>query len=225
MRMVYSCLQPLVFENAIVLPNSLNVILNFFPSFIFFSAYLVIMLNWAEIYHNSIEMSSSQFRLLKPIFFICITFLYTSVIVMFLSDVLFFEMQYSSESQLQNPIEKAIALYDAVLYIPTSIGFMVYCIRIMKKITQVREYSKSKIEVSQRIQKFTILVCIVFCVRSTTCLWVVLTNPRISHEWWFDGAYFFALEILPAGLMMSILRMNTKKSAKHPSMTDPLINP
>jgi len=225
MRTIFFVLQPLVLEDAIEMVNSLNIVLDYFPSFVFFSAYLVIMLNWAEIYHNSIEMSSTQFRYLKPIFFIFIGFLYTSIIALFVCDLLLSPNQYIPESKLQTDIEEIIALYDAVLYIPTSVGFIVYCIRIMRKISQVRDHSRAKIEVSQRIQKFTILVCFVFCVRSVICLWVVLSgSPPISTKWWFTTTYFVVLEILPLALMINILRLHPKKPT-NPSVTTPLINP
>lgn len=207
----------------------------FTPSFIFFSAYLIILFRWAQIYHSSYEVSSLKYEHLRLIFYLVNALMYIVVISLFVADALFGDEDSNSVDadvclQSNDPIQYTITALCTSLYILTPIGFSVYTFRITRKFRYLPARSPAKREISRRLLRFTTLVLIVFCFRAGFTAYSNIdhkSNMSIEYPW-SDGVYYFLLEIVPLVLMFLILRMHsTKSSDSHssgPSAVTPLIN-
>jgi len=206
-----------------------------FPSFIYFSAYLIILFRWALIYHNSYDMSALKFAHVKVLFYVFNAFMYGVVIILYILDITIYpphNVQACWGYVTATPIESTVYAFCAACYFITSVGFVVYTLRITQKFKYLPSRNRSKEEVSGRLQRFTILVLIVFCVRAFLTVYTNFFNVEFSlKHWYVDGLYYLVLEIVPLILMFFILRMHPIKinsgsgsNSGGPNVTTPLIN-
>jgi len=225
-RAAFFAIQPLIMERIITLASSINYVMNTLPSFIFFATYLIILFRWAEIYHNSYEISSVKYQHLQTVLLWIIVCMFSILLILYCADFFIFPTTHSDVSQVENPIEIAIMGYDIALFLVTSFGFVYYGVSLSRKINQLPTYSNALMVYCIRIQRFTAFVCFVFIVRTILLIYMLLFRRDISVFWWFDGIYYFGLEVLPLVIMMYILRMKIKGNRKlhHPTSTTPLIN-
>jgi len=241
-RCVFNFLQPFSMEKELYIPEQIDNILSFLPSFIFFTTYLLILFRWAEIYHlalphhSSTQLSitttpttSSNSVTLRRIFFTLITIMYLSVVSLFIVDFTMYPLVVKPYSETSNVIEKVIGLYDASLYLLTSLGFVVYGVKIFHSFRNKNYYSHSGYQLSparniviRRIVIITVLVVFSFSTRGCIAIWSVICMPGVSEMWWFDFAYYCSLEIVPLLLMLRILRFDGKNLQTN-AETSPLI--
>lgn len=203
-------------------------LLSFTPSFIFFSAYLIILFRWAQIYHNSYEMTSLRYDHLRIIFYVTNLSMYIIVIGLLVADLVKNTTPTEKCLQSNNPLQYTISTFCSALYILTPLGFVIYTFRITRKFRYLPSKSPAKKEVSRRLQRFTVLVIVVFFCRAVLVLYSNISVENISVTFpWFDGVYYFLLEIIPLALMFAILRMHSSKgldSNSGPTANTPLIN-
>lgn len=207
-----------------------------FPSFIYFSAYLIILFRWALIYHNSYDMSALKFAHVKVLFYVFNAVMYTVVIVLYIIDIWLYPPHKVQECWGFVPatiVESSVYAFCAACYFITSVGFVVYTLRITQKFKYLPSRKGSKEEVSGRLQRFTVLVLCVFCVRAVLTIYTNFWDTQFSMQHWYvDGLYYLVLEIVPLVLMFLILRMhpikiansNTPGGHSGPNATTPLIN-
>jgi len=220
-----------------MLSNSATTVLAFTPSFIFFSAYLIILFRWAQIYHNSYDMSSLKYNHLKILFFLVNGLMYAVLITLYVLEYVY----YNNNNDYVTPSNKCKIMGDTVqgitsgfctaLYMFVPLGFALYTFRITRKFRYLPARSAAKREVSLRLQRFTILVLAVFCIRAGFTAYSNMFYPNMPLKyWWSDGVYYLLLEIVPLILMFMILRMHNKGGPESngqssgPSATTPLIN-
>jgi len=206
-------------------------ILNSAPSFIFFSAYLIILFRWALIYHNTYDMSALKFVHVRVLFYVFNGIMYTMLVTLYILDFALYPLAEECWGYVSaTPVEEVIYAFCAICYFITSIGYVVYTLRITQKFKYLPSRNRSKEEVSLRLQRFTILVLIVFCIRAFFIVYTNFWNVEFSMQiWYFDGLYYLLLELVPLVLMYFILRMHPIKTApgannSGPNATTPLIN-
>jgi len=230
-RGVYMISQYLIEESSTIrnIPdlNAIENVLNSIPSFIFFSAYLIILFRWAIIYHNSYEMSFIKFAHVKVLFYFINMFMYTVVFTLYFLDAAVFPGGTEYCGFVTSTVVEQITYgFCAVMYLLTSLGFVLYTVRITRKFRYLPSRNNAKEDVSVRLQRFTILVLIVFCARAILILYTNFWYTDFSLDYWYvDVLYYLLLEIIPLGLMFVILKIHpTKSPPDGPNSTTPLIN-
>jgi len=221
-RVVFFLLQPFIMEGVMKVDNRLNFFMNTLSSFFFFSDYLIILFLWAEIYHNAHAINHVQIEKLRPIFLALTFAMYCVVAVLYAVDFIHMKPDYSTVSNNANYIEVAVSLFCTAIYLLTSIGFLVYGLRIYYKFQSVPAATKSRNQVLRRIQIITLLVTSCFIVRIGIIIWGATTN--LSAHWWFDGLYFTFLELVPLFLMLYTLHGDSRRSKTPQGETSPLLN-
>jgi len=217
-RATFFGLQPFIMENEVRIDNKLNLILNTLPSFLFFANYLIILFLWAEIYHYAHEESHVGIEKLQPIFAIATGLMYSVVAILYLLDFILYPPHYLNVSESSNPVESAIYLFGVAMYTVTSIGFILYGIRIYFKFSSVPIYTNTRKQVLRKIQVISMLVSFCFITRSGLIILGILVN--MSGFWWFDGVYYFFLELVPLVLMLQLLHGDSRRGTSKSSSTD-----
>jgi len=221
-RASFFALQPFIMEDDLRMDNKLNMILNTFPSFIFFSNYLIILFLWAEIYHYAHEDSHVGIEKLQPIFIGMTTTIYGVIFLLYALDYLLFSPQYMNVSWNSNPVEDAILVFGVVIYAITSIGFVLYGLRIYFKFSSVPVYTSTRKQVLRKIQVISMLVSLCFITRCVLILLGIFTN--LSQYWFFDGLYYFLLELVPLFLMLQLLHGDSRRHTKQNTDRTTLLN-
>jgi hypothetical protein len=210
-RTIFFVLQPLVMESVIKFENALNYFLNTVPTFFFFAAYLIILFRWAEIYHNSYELSTIKVRHLHKVLLWLIIVMFTVVGSLYVVDLVVYPGEDADVSKIGNIIEVIIMWFGISLYLGTSMGFIFYGVGLYRRLSAMPKFTNALIDYCLKIQRLTTVVCLVFVVRGAILTITVLKYRSISQHWWFDGAYFFGLEIIPLVLMLYILKLRKKR--------------
>jgi len=211
-RATFFGLQPFIMENEVRIDNKLNLILNTLPSFLFFANYLIILFLWAEIYHYAHQESHVGIERLQPIFIVITGLMYGVVAVLYCLDFILYPPHYLNVSESSNPVESTIYLFGVAIYTFTSIGFLLYGIRIYFKFSSVPIYTNTRKQVLRKIQVISMLVSFCFITRSALIILGILVN--MSEFWWFDGVYYFFLELVPLVLMLQLLHGDSRRGSR-----------
>eukprot|EP01119_Soliformovum_irregulare_P010141 TRINITY_DN2473_c0_g1_i1.p1 TRINITY_DN2473_c0_g1~~TRINITY_DN2473_c0_g1_i1.p1 ORF type:complete len:294 (+),score=67.31 TRINITY_DN2473_c0_g1_i1:48-929(+) len=214
-RSIFFILQPFIMEDNIKVENKTNVILNSLPSFLFFTNYLIILFIWAEIYHYAHRSTQVGISKLRPIFITVNVVMYIVIFFLYLLSYLMYpKPDYLNVSNANDKAEIALFWFDITIYFFTSVGFLAYGTRIYYKFARVPVYTKSRRHILRKIQVITVLVSLCFLIRIGLILLDVAFNVNVSGFWWFDGTYYFCLEVIPLGLMLYLLHGHNKSAAK-----------
>eukprot|EP01111_Echinosteliopsis_oligospora_P018713 TRINITY_DN8730_c0_g1_i1.p1 TRINITY_DN8730_c0_g1~~TRINITY_DN8730_c0_g1_i1.p1 ORF type:complete len:301 (+),score=3.85 TRINITY_DN8730_c0_g1_i1:40-942(+) len=175
-------------------------------SFLFFSAYLLIICQWAQTYH------AETFSKMLKVFTVVNVVLYSSLVVVYILDFYFYA-EYCFNKTVpvsHNLMETATFVYDGSLYILSSFGFIVYAVLLYKKMKR-RVRSSTRHIIVFKLKFLAIVLVCAFCVRSIIVVYFAFPNhAHLMKKWWFDLFFFFSLEIVPLVLMLLILQINTR---------------
>ncbi|KYQ92251.1 hypothetical protein DLAC_07098 [Tieghemostelium lacteum] len=216
-RAVFMFLQPFVMEDELQLPNQANFILNSLPSFLFFTIYLIVLFIWVEIYLITYGATTTTIRRLPIIFNSLVVTMFAALAVLYILDFTLYPLKYDSISAEITKPEIIIALYDCCCFITASGFFFFFGIRLVFKF---RKQQKTLTEekrhiIVKRITGLTILIVLCFLIRASITLYSIFIMNFISGQWWwFDGAYFFTLEIVPLWIMLYLLTMDKNRRIK-----------
>jgi hypothetical protein len=207
-RTVFFALQPFIMEGVIEILNFWNAILNVFPSFFFFSCYLIILFLWAEIYHNTYGPAKSINKL-RPIYFIVTALMYGVVITILVADwVVNHDILVKQHEKIPEPrttLERAVFLIDGSIYLITALGFIIYGGSFYVRFVRAGPLlSKMRETVLPKVKLLTILCTLCFVARSV--LTIVGAFGNIAAWEWIDLVYYVGLELIPLILMLIILR-------------------
>ncbi|KAN0047636.1 hypothetical protein ACTA71_002020 [Dictyostelium dimigraforme] len=219
-RSVFMFLQPFVMEKAMNLPNQANILLNSLPSFTFFSTYLIVLFIWVEIYIISYGHSIRSIRNLPTVFNICTCIMYIVLIVLYILDFTLYRPDYSDAvSAFRTLPEVIIGYYDVSCFILASLLFLFFGISLVVKFRrQQKNFAEDKRKVIlKRITILTGLICFCFILRAAITLFSLVHLHLISMYWWFDGAYFSMLEVIPLSIMLYLLQVDRNKTKIPPS--------
>ncbi|EGG21873.1 hypothetical protein DFA_01759 [Cavenderia fasciculata] len=225
-RAFFMAMQPIVREGLLPsFPNQVNVILNIAPSFVLFSAYLIVLFIWVEMYLIA-SGGSTIIHKLPYIFYVLSFFMYSAVIALFIADFVLYPPQFNAISSYSNPIEKAIGIYDGCCFILTSLAFLFFGFSIIFKFrSQQKNFTEERrMIILKRVSALTALIVVCFAARACITIFAAVKMNLISGTWWwFDGAYYCGLEIVPISIMLYLLKMghsnNSNGHHHHPINT------
>eukprot|EP01087_Luapelamoeba_hula_P011024 TRINITY_DN2960_c0_g1_i1.p1 TRINITY_DN2960_c0_g1~~TRINITY_DN2960_c0_g1_i1.p1 ORF type:complete len:306 (+),score=44.15 TRINITY_DN2960_c0_g1_i1:159-1076(+) len=208
MRIAFFVLQALIRENqAGKFSNSANNIFNVFPSFLFFTAYLIVLWLWVDIYHKN-PLTVCGLPVLQPLFWFLSSIMYVILTVLLvLVGVLSNDQDNIDSVAATDPTEKILMVYLAAAYLVTSLGYLIYGVAIYRRLSaNTTTFDRTRWKIVRRVLVLTSLVVICFSLRAA--LVTADAFYGLSRRWWFDGVYFTVLEIAPLLLMMVILHVN-----------------
>jgi len=217
-RATFFLLQPFIMEHVLNLQNQVNMVLNTFPSFLFFTNYLIILFLWAEIYHYASEASHVGIEKLKPIFLVITLSMYSVVAVLYSLDFILYPPQYLNVSMAQTKVERAVYIFGVSIYTLTSVGFILYGIGIYFKVSSMPVYTNTRKQVLRKIQVISMLVSLCFITRSGIIVAGVIFP--LSVYWWFDGVYYLIWELVPLVLMLQLLHGDSRRGNKNTASKD-----
>eukprot|EP01091_Cochliopodium_minus_P013185 TRINITY_DN4183_c0_g1_i2.p1 TRINITY_DN4183_c0_g1~~TRINITY_DN4183_c0_g1_i2.p1 ORF type:complete len:291 (-),score=26.49 TRINITY_DN4183_c0_g1_i2:47-919(-) len=210
LRCGFFYLQPFVREGYIQLVNRENSILNLFPSYFFFSNYLIILVLWAEIIYypeNTIGQKPTINKFRNHLIFFQVL-MYIFAIVLFL---LYFTI--SSNSSINVPYDATIyeiltSAFIGVIYVTFCFCYLFFGVKSVNYLhsNMDKAKGKEKEKISHVIRKVLSIVCLIsscFFLRSI----LVFENMWINFSAipYFDAVYYTVMEVVPLLLMLLIL--------------------
>eukprot|EP01119_Soliformovum_irregulare_P021869 TRINITY_DN7363_c0_g1_i1.p1 TRINITY_DN7363_c0_g1~~TRINITY_DN7363_c0_g1_i1.p1 ORF type:complete len:290 (-),score=9.67 TRINITY_DN7363_c0_g1_i1:58-927(-) len=202
-RSVYFVLLPGDIENWWNVSGRVMYVLNSLPSFVIFTNYLILLFIWVEIYHFSHGKPSDGHKgdRLKRLFFGINGVMYLILVVLYILALVVehFTLDTTNYAQI------AMAIFISVLYLLTTVGFLIYGSRLYFKFVSMPVYTKSRRRVLRKIQIICALVSLCFLTRMGVDTITIALNKNPSIYAWGDFVYYFPLDVLPLALMVYLL--------------------
>jgi len=190
------------------------VLLNTLPTLILFSAYMIVLLSWAQLYHAADKATA-----LRSIYFITNMLFYGGYIVLYALGV--------KEGKLDDASDfyhKGLWYLCSFEYFVCSIAFLVYAL-LLVKFLRVALFA-TKFDTIKQINYFTFLVVLVSLLRCAFVVVEAVEKLPSEGEWWvFEPVYFALLEVLPLIVMVQIFQMHRAKQTQNPTPYSPLLSP
>ncbi|MFS7995962.1 hypothetical protein Hanom_Chr12g01124281 [Helianthus anomalus] len=191
----------------------LDIILLDLPGLLFFSTYTLLVLFWAEIYHQyiyllllvsrnpifQIQARSLPTDKLRPAYFII------NGVVYFLQVCIWIYMRFSNTAA---GVELA-ELFFSVISLGAAVGFVVYGGRLFVMLKRFPVDSSGRQKKLQEVGFVTGICCTCFLIR---CVMVAIAafdknaDIHVLNHPILDFAYYMIVEILPSALVLFILR-------------------
>eukprot|EP01025_Chloroclados_australasicus_P036716 TRINITY_DN3740_c1_g2_i1.p1 TRINITY_DN3740_c1_g2~~TRINITY_DN3740_c1_g2_i1.p1 ORF type:complete len:310 (-),score=9.00 TRINITY_DN3740_c1_g2_i1:284-1213(-) len=169
-----------------------------FPALLFFTTYSLLVLFWAEIYHQA---NSKPTSLLRPMFFIVNAIVYVVQFGLLLVGAVF---------QI-NVVNKFNAVWLVVIFAAASMGFLIYGGRLFLMLSRFPLESKGRKRKVREVGAVTFICTIAFLARAIVlCVSIFGNNGSlrldvIGHPL-MNFFYYMLFEILPTVLVLYILR-------------------
>ncbi|KAH3767855.1 hypothetical protein Pelo_264 [Pelomyxa schiedti] len=195
LRTVFFVMQIMLTENVVNLAASINFMLDTFPSIIFFSAYLVLLLLWF-----------APYPFVKKMFVIFNAALYLVAFIIYSWDVMQNDL-WAGAGDIPTKYTVAESVLHWVLsamYIAVSCSFLIYSYLLFKK------YKKGELRMyhgKTAISSIAMVCMAIFLVRSV--LMVFDSFFDFLEQWWVQPVYYTLMEVVP--LVLMIIAMNTNK--------------
>ncbi|KAJ0438306.1 hypothetical protein HanHA300_Chr16g0612451 [Helianthus annuus] len=174
----------------------LDIILLDLPGLLFFSTYTLLVLFWAEIYHQARSLPTDK---LRPAYFII------NGVVYFLQVCIWIYMRFSNTAA---GVELA-ELFFSVISLGAAVGFVVYGGRLFVMLKRFPVESSGRQKKLQEVGFVTGICCTCFLIR---CVMVAIAafdknaDIHVLNHPILDFAYYMIVEILPSALVLFILR-------------------
>jgi hypothetical protein len=200
-------------------PLPLIIVINSFPSLFLFSAYLIVMLSWAELYHSAERLRKINLRL--------VYFAFNFVLYSVITGLYIAEFSQPGEDvrdrMINNYFLQAAWYIISCTYFVFSIGFLVYAF-LLSKLLHMALFV-TKYDMLKQINYFTFLVVFVFLIRCGVALTEASNQLPESGPWWVvEPIYYAVLEVIPLVFMVQIFQMHrTKQQLPSQSSSSPLL--
>lgn len=177
-------------------PKVLEMILLDLPGLLFFSTYTLLVLFWAEIYHQARSLPINK---LRPTYLIVNAFVYITQICIWV---------YMRFSKSYMAIEVA-KLFFAVISFCTALGFMIYGGRLFIMLQRFPIESRGRQKKLHEVGVVTGVCCTCFLVR---CFMVALSafdkdaDVDVDDHPILNLAYYMIVEVFPSAMVLFILR-------------------
>ncbi|KAL8234601.1 hypothetical protein R6Q59_020701 [Mikania micrantha] len=177
-------------------PNLLDMILLDLPGLLFFSTYTLLVLFWAEIYHQARSLPTDK---LRPAYFII------NGIVYFIQICIWIYMRFSKTAAAVELAE----LFFSVISLCAAVGFIVYGGRLFVMLRRFPIESRGRQKKLHEVGFVTGICCTCFLIR---CVMVAIAafdknaDIHVVNHPILDFAYYMIVEILPSALVLFILR-------------------
>jgi len=198
-----------------------NYLFNSVPSFLFFSAHLVLLFFWAEMYHSGFKKKHlgklSMGRFL-PIYVGINIFIYVSLIVLYILD---FTMQVPHKAHPHDEklteFERVVQIIMCAFYVLLSFGFMVYGLLVLR---WTRRYTTKLTSSMVKLGCICAATIVGFAGRATIIFFSLM--GMLPYLWYMVLINWIIFEILPLSLVFVLLTRGTTKEQK--SEGDQLLN-
>mmetsp|Transcript_17167 Transcript_17167/g.19138 ORF Transcript_17167/g.19138 Transcript_17167/m.19138 type:complete len:330 (-) Transcript_17167:60-1049(-) len=226
-RVIGMALQPFVYHRHMKIPNQLNNILVLFPSFIFFSCYLIILFQFTGFYFTMYSYSKSWLKRLRTIYLIVNGCMYAVVIGCFTVDCIVYPLSKDNVATATTTVEKLLVAFAGCVYCLAAIVISLFGILLY-----VKYFSKQSVTVQSAMSKtmFRLQVLICFLValwflRGIWTLYAVFSSTTVfgSRSWWVDLLYYGVFEGLVIVMMLFMLRpLGKEKTLSGNDETSPI---
>eukprot|EP00999_Lentomonas_sp_LEN2_P003024 NODE_880_length_1138_cov_96.088032_g838_i0.p1 GENE.NODE_880_length_1138_cov_96.088032_g838_i0~~NODE_880_length_1138_cov_96.088032_g838_i0.p1 ORF type:complete len:361 (+),score=38.46 NODE_880_length_1138_cov_96.088032_g838_i0:153-1085(+) len=204
-----------------------NLVLDVLPSFLFFSAYLVLLFFWMEIfYYNSSDLSNFRSAYIRVNIF-----LYTVILGLLIADIIVYR-PFSNNPPLEDqwsPIEITIHSFTAFVYFALVCSFGFYGYQLYQIFSSRLTPTSNQGTVSSRTAAHTLILrklvvvtlffTVCFLLRATLIIvWMALD---LKFDWWFDPVFYFFCEVIPVSILFWSFQAEAPKPImKRASNTD-----
>ncbi|KAK9071045.1 hypothetical protein SSX86_009613 [Deinandra increscens subsp. villosa] len=177
-------------------PKVLDMILLDLPGLLFFSTYTLLVLFWAEIYHQARSLPTDK---LRPAYFIINGIVYVIQICIWI---------YMRFSKTAVAVEVA-ELFFSVISLGAAVGFVVYGGRLFVMLRRFPIESRGRQKKLHEVGFVTGICCTCFLIR---CVMVAIAafdknaDIHVLNHPILDFSYYMIVEILPSALVLFILR-------------------
>ncbi|KAI4299096.1 hypothetical protein L6164_032587 [Bauhinia variegata] len=177
----------------LIRPKALEQVLMDLPGLLFFSTYTLLVLFWAEIYHQARSAESDR---LRPAYFIINGIIY------------FTQARKKQVSKVYAGLEAA-RIFLAVISFCSALGFLIYGGRLFVLLRRFPIESRSRQKKLYEVGSVTSICCTCFMIRC-----IMLAISAFNHDADLDVlyhpilnlAYYWLVEIVPSALVLFILR-------------------
>jgi len=207
-------IMPAIQLHKIELSNAFNVFFSSYPSILFFTAYLVILFLWIEIfYFTTSESKGVTLKQIRPYFIGINVLMHTFIIIIFILDMVYEDPNDDAEIPTYNTIYQYLLIYFcALIYLLLSISFAVFGFRFYQSFVKIRQSSVMKQlkrqGVVSKLLSITILFTIFFLVRFVLVILGIAYGFAYKF-WWYDPFYYFFCELVAISLMFSVFKSHT----------------
>ncbi|KAG8385722.1 hypothetical protein BUALT_Bualt03G0074800 [Buddleja alternifolia] len=177
-------------------PKALTLIILDFPGLIFFSTYTLLVLFWAEIYHQARSMPTDKLRII---------YISVNAAMYFIQGCIWVYLWMDDNGF----VEFIGKIFIAVVSFIAALGFLLYGGRLFFMLRRFPIESKGRRKKLHEVGSVTAICCICFLIR---CLVVVLSafdldaSLDVLDHPVLNLIYYTMVEILPSALVLYILR-------------------
>lgn len=177
-------------------PKIFRVVFLDLPGLLFFSTYTLLVLFWAEIYHQARSLPTEA---LRPIFLILNGIVYVIQVCIWLAE-------WITASEATVIIAQ---LYLAVISIMAALGFLTYGGRLFLVLRRFPIESKGRQKKLREVGSVTAICFTCFLIRTVVAAWAAFSSAAdvdvLDHPL-LNLFYYVIVEIIPAALVLFILR-------------------
>ncbi|CAJ1936059.1 unnamed protein product [Sphenostylis stenocarpa] len=177
-------------------PKALEQVIMELPGLLFFSTYTLLVLFWAEIYHQA---RSEPAQKLRPAYFIINGFIYLIQICLWI---------YMSASKTATGLEAA-KLFLSVISFFAALGFLVYGGRLFFLLRRFPIESRGRQKKLYEVGAVTSICCTCFLIRCAMLAFSAFDSDSdldvLDHAI-LNLVYYLMVEIAPSALVLFILR-------------------
>lgn len=177
-------------------PRAFEVMLLDLPGLLFFSTYTLLVLFWAEIYHQARSLPTDT---LRP------TYYTANAIVYFIQIVIWISMRLSgSHAALE-----AAKVFLAVVSLSAALGFLIYGGRLFFMLRRFPIESRGRQKKLYEVGCVTLICCTCFLVRCVVAAISAFDNDvdvDVMDHPVANFLYYMVAEIVPSALVLFILR-------------------
>ncbi|OAY45106.1 tobamovirus multiplication protein 1 [Manihot esculenta] len=180
----------------LIRPKALEIVLLDLPSLLFFSTYTLLVLFWAEIYHQARSLPIDK---LRPSYYIINAFVYLTQACIWI---------YIRLSGSPTGVELA-KLFFSIISFCTALGFLVYGGRLFIMLSRFPIESRGRQKKLYEVGAVTGICCTCFLIR---CFVVAVSafnkkaNLDVLYHPLLNLIYYMMVEIVPSSLVLFILR-------------------
>lgn len=175
--------RPLFYYTAFLLPGQ-----------IYFTTYTLLILFWAEIYHQA---RSLPLKHLRPAFFACNSVVYILPLAISVS-----QMKESANPHMKQVLKYAMTSVVCLVWLSAAAGFVFYGGRLFVMLRRFPLESKGRRKKLQEVGAVAGVSTVAFVVRAA--LFAILAF--MTDSTYVQFAYFLVCEIVPTAIILTVLR-------------------
>ena len=174
------------------------------PGLLFFTTYTLLVLFWAEIYHQARSLPTGA---LRP------SFLGVNVAVYLIQAALWIYLGAANDGKMAPSIPEVSSVFLSLVFLAAACGFLVYGGRLFLMLRRFPIESKGRRKKLREVGAVTLVCAACFVARACFVLYDGFSDPREFDRRLDVGdkpvpnlVYYSLVELLPAALVLYILR-------------------